>query len=162
MARLSVQFVVYLHRVVRPQLHLLGRGLQEIWLESPSSIPQELLTYYSAGSIIRIGPNLLLTSNEDFVRRMTAIRTPYVRNEWFKAIRFDADKEVRYLELGRTLRTEAKTQMLEYTLRDWSCSALRPLTPHVNQWRADPEKHILMRSKVSAGVGLLTSARSWE
>jgi hypothetical protein len=25
---------------------------------------------------------------------MTAIRSPYVRDEWFKAIRFDADKEV--------------------------------------------------------------------
>jgi hypothetical protein len=31
--------------------------------------------------------------------RMSAVRTPYVRDEWFKAIRFDADKEVRYLVL---------------------------------------------------------------
>jgi hypothetical protein len=31
-----------------------------------------------------------------------------VRDEWFKAIRFDADKEVRHLELGRTLWSEAK------------------------------------------------------
>ena len=108
MARLSVQFVVHLHGDVRAQLHLLARGLREIWLESPSSIPQKLLTRYFAGSIVRIGPNLLLTSNEDFVWRMSAIRTPYVRDEWFKAIRFDADKEVRYLELGRTFRTEAK------------------------------------------------------
>lgn len=92
--------------------------------------------------------------------RMSAVRTPYVRDEWFKAIRFDADKEVRYLELGGTFQTEAKLQMLEHTVRDWSGSPLRPLTPHVNQWRADPEKHILMRSKVSAGVGLPISARS--
>jgi hypothetical protein len=40
--------------------------------------------------------------------RMSAVRTPYVRDEWFKAIRFDADKEVRYLELDKTLQTEAK------------------------------------------------------
>jgi hypothetical protein len=108
MARLSVQFVVHLHGDVRPQLHLLGKRLQEIWLESPSSIPQELLTCYFAGSIVRIGPNLLLTSDEDFVWRMSAVRTPYVRDEWFKAIRFDADKEVRHIKLGRTLWSEAK------------------------------------------------------
>jgi hypothetical protein len=107
MACLSVQFVVHLHGDVRSQLHLLGKRLQEIWLEPPS-IQEELLTRYSAGSIVRIGPNLLLTSDEDFMWRMSAVRTPYVRDEWFKAIRFDADKEVRYLKPGRILRTEAK------------------------------------------------------
>ena len=51
--------------------------------------------------------------------------------------------------------------MLEHTVRDWSGSPFQPLTPHVNPRRADPEKHILMRSKVSAGVSLPISARSW-
>jgi hypothetical protein len=50
---------------------------------------------------VRVAPNILVTSDEDLMRRMTAIRSPYVRDEWFKAIRFDADKEVWNLELGR-------------------------------------------------------------
>lgn len=42
-----------------------------------------------AGSLVRIGPNLLVTSDYEVIRRMCGARSRYVRNEWFVASRFD-------------------------------------------------------------------------
>ena len=40
------------------------------------------------GSLARIGPNLLTTSDPELVRRMNAPRSPYCRGRWFEAMRF--------------------------------------------------------------------------
>ena len=66
------------------------------------------------------------------MRRMTAIRSPYVRDEWFKAIRFDADKEVRYLEVGRTLYVEADLGGRIFFQRLVCLTVSNPLPPSVN------------------------------
>ncbi|KAH8742287.1 benzoate 4-monooxygenase cytochrome P450 [Diaporthe sp. PMI_573] len=41
------------------------------------------------GSMVRIGPNDLLASNPDYLRRMSAARTTYERSSWYKATRLD-------------------------------------------------------------------------
>ncbi|KAK4464777.1 cytochrome P450 monooxygenase mpaDE [Cladorrhinum samala] len=41
------------------------------------------------GSIARIGPNLLLTSDPDLLKRMLAVRTKYKRGDWYDAAQFD-------------------------------------------------------------------------
>ena len=45
------------------------------------------------GSTARIGPNLLLTSDEDLIRKMAAVRSTYSRADWYRAFKFDADRE---------------------------------------------------------------------
>ena len=39
------------------------------------------------GSIARIGPNLLLTDDSEFLRRISAARSPYTRGTWYDAVK---------------------------------------------------------------------------
>lgn len=41
------------------------------------------------GSIVRIGPNDLLTSDAELIRRMSAARSTYSRSTWYRAMRLD-------------------------------------------------------------------------
>ncbi|KUI55605.1 Pisatin demethylase [Cytospora mali] len=41
------------------------------------------------GPLVRIGPNDLLASNPDHLRRMSAVRSTYERSSWYKATRLD-------------------------------------------------------------------------
>lgn len=41
------------------------------------------------GSLVRIGPNDLLASSPDHLRRMSAARSTYQRSSWYKATRLD-------------------------------------------------------------------------
>ncbi|RXG41783.1 hypothetical protein VDGE_30535 [Verticillium dahliae] len=45
------------------------------------------------GPIAKVGPYHVLTSDPDLIRRINAARTPYKRSEWYKAVRFDPDKD---------------------------------------------------------------------
>lgn len=47
----------------------------------------------------RIGPNTLVTSDEDLVRKMNAVRNTYSRGGWYRAFKFDADRENMFSEL---------------------------------------------------------------
>jgi hypothetical protein len=42
----------------------------------------------SKGSLARIGPNLLITSDPELLKRMSAARSPYTRSDWYLAFRF--------------------------------------------------------------------------
>ncbi|RFN54531.1 pisatin demethylase [Fusarium flagelliforme] len=46
------------------------------------------------GSIVRIAPNSLMTSDATLWRRICAVRSPYVRADWYKGMRFEPDKDV--------------------------------------------------------------------
>ncbi|KAK5319343.1 hypothetical protein LTR70_004962 [Exophiala xenobiotica] len=52
-----------------------------------------LLTDVALGSVVRIAPNVLVTYDTDLIRKMNAVRSPYRRSDWFKAFKFDADRE---------------------------------------------------------------------
>lgn len=45
------------------------------------------------GRIARIGPNTLLTCDEDLYRRANTVRSAYTRGDFYKAFRFDAELE---------------------------------------------------------------------
>ncbi|KAK1656522.1 cytochrome P450, partial [Colletotrichum godetiae] len=51
------------------------------------------LKFYEAGqkygSLVRIGPNDLVTSDPDLMKRMLGVRTKYTRSDWYNAMRLD-------------------------------------------------------------------------
>jgi hypothetical protein len=51
-------------------------------------IHQEVRKKYDS-SLIRIGPDLLITDDADIIRRMSAARSSYRRGEWYNACRID-------------------------------------------------------------------------
>ncbi|RBR23745.1 uncharacterized protein FIESC28_03450 [Fusarium coffeatum] len=46
------------------------------------------------GSMVRIAPNSLMTSDATLWRRICAVRSPYVRADWYKGMRFEPDKDI--------------------------------------------------------------------
>jgi len=45
------------------------------------------------GSMARIGPNLLITTDHRLIRRMNAPRSQYTRSEWYQALRFHPSRD---------------------------------------------------------------------
>ena len=62
------------------------------------------------GSIVRIGPNDLLTSNPELIRRMSAARSTYARSTWYRAMRLDPYHDtmgsVRDVDIHDALKTK--------------------------------------------------------
>ncbi|KAJ4006256.1 hypothetical protein NW752_010904 [Fusarium irregulare] len=46
------------------------------------------------GSVVRIAPNSLMTSDATLWRRICAVRSPYVRADWYRGMRFEPDKDI--------------------------------------------------------------------
>lgn len=51
----------------------------------------ESLNCLFTGSLVRIGPNELVTNDPETLRKITAVRTPYLRSDWYDAIKIDPD-----------------------------------------------------------------------
>ena len=47
-----------------------------------------MLTRFLLGSTARIGPQTLLSSDIDYIRRINARKSPYSRSDWYKGGRF--------------------------------------------------------------------------
>lgn len=45
------------------------------------------------GSLARIGPNDLITSDPEVLRKMNAVRSPYRRSNWYVGMRLDPNRE---------------------------------------------------------------------
>jgi hypothetical protein len=45
------------------------------------------------GSIARVGPNDLITSDPDLMKRMLNVRTKYKRSDWYDGLRLDPGKD---------------------------------------------------------------------
>ncbi|SPO06076.1 related to pisatin demethylase (cytochrome P450) [Cephalotrichum gorgonifer] len=62
------------------------------------------------GSLVRVGPNELLTSDPTLLRRINGVRSRYKRSEWYLAMRFDPARDnvlsQRDDELHNVLRTK--------------------------------------------------------
>lgn len=71
------------------------------------------------GSIVRIGPNDLLVSDPDVIRRMSAARSTYSRSSWYRALRLDPyhDSMASARDVGFHDRMKVKTTM-GYTGKD--------------------------------------------
>jgi hypothetical protein len=55
------------------------------------------LRFYEAnqkpGSIVRIAPNEVITSDPKLLRHILAVRSPYQRSEWYLALRFNPHRD---------------------------------------------------------------------
>ncbi|CAF3594379.1 unnamed protein product [Fusarium graminearum] len=58
------------------------------------------------GWMVRIAPNSLMTSDATLWRRICAVRSPYVRADWYKGMRLEPDKDV-----IRTYSNDKHTEM---------------------------------------------------
>ncbi|KIV88711.1 hypothetical protein PV10_08369 [Exophiala mesophila] len=47
---------------------------------------------FKHGPLVRIGPNELVTCDPETLRKITAVRTPYLRSDWYDAIKIDPDR----------------------------------------------------------------------
>ncbi|RMZ78725.1 hypothetical protein DV737_g3781, partial [Chaetothyriales sp. CBS 132003] len=45
------------------------------------------------GPLVRVGPNTLLTADPDVLRRMSAVRSPYTRSDWYVALRMNPGQD---------------------------------------------------------------------
>ena len=61
-------------------------------LRHHSSIPPNAQTH-NTGPIARIGPNDLVTSDPDLIRRMSGVRSDYRRSDWYNSMRFNPSKD---------------------------------------------------------------------
>lgn len=59
----------------------------------------------------RIAPNMLLTTDLDLLRRMSAPRSPYVRSKWYLAFRLAPEKDNVFSMLDDKAHTKRRAQM---------------------------------------------------
>jgi len=74
------------------------------------------------GSLARLGPNELVTSDPNILRRMAAVRSPYRKSEWYDGLRFEPEydsmiserNEERHLELRAKCAVGVRISILSY------------------------------------------------
>ncbi|TVY62782.1 Cytochrome P450 monooxygenase mpaDE [Lachnellula suecica] len=59
------------------------------------------------GSLVRVGPNEIISSDPDVWRKILGVRTEYRRSDWFESIRWNPDGET----LGTTLDNQAHKKL---------------------------------------------------
>lgn len=64
------------------------------------------------GPIVRIGPNDLLTSSPDHIRKMSAVRSTYGRSSWYKATRLDPYHDMMGSVLDKAGHHSLRTKMV--------------------------------------------------
>jgi len=46
-----------------------------------------------SGPVARVGPNYLIASDPDLIKRMLNVRTTYTRSDWYDGMRLDPSKD---------------------------------------------------------------------
>lgn len=60
--------------------------------ERGTCVPREMQALTAnLGSLVRIGPNHLITDDPEVLRRMSAVRSPYRRSIWYDGLRLEHD-----------------------------------------------------------------------
>lgn len=92
------------------------------------------LTFYEVskryGPVARIGPNSLMVSDAALWRKICAVRSPYMRSDWYKGMRLEPDKDViltyrsaKHQEMRRKMATGVRSMpfsaapLLTYSVR---------------------------------------------
>jgi cytochrome P450 len=74
-----------------------GTGWSKWWLIGRITSGRTHLDYYEVcekyGSIARVGPNDLVTSDPDLFKRMSGARSDYRRSDWYNSMRFNPAKD---------------------------------------------------------------------
>ncbi|KAK1757122.1 pisatin demethylase [Echria macrotheca] len=72
-------------------------GFSKLWLLRGTLSGQLHLKFYEAnqkyGSIARIAPNEVITSDPKLLRHILAVRSPYQRSDWYLALRFNPHRD---------------------------------------------------------------------
>jgi hypothetical protein len=77
----------------------------------------------SVGSIARIGPNLLVTSDREIWRRIQAVRSPYRRSDWYIGMRFDPSRDNLESQRDDAKHTALRAKMAPGVSKDmWFCA----------------------------------------
>ncbi|KAH9212789.1 pisatin demethylase [Leptodontidium sp. 2 PMI_412] len=63
------------------------------------------------GSLVRIGPNMLVTDDPALMRKMNAVRSPYRRSDWYTGLRFDPTRDNVLSQMDEDTHTELRTKM---------------------------------------------------
>ncbi|KAK1656592.1 pisatin demethylase, partial [Colletotrichum godetiae] len=63
------------------------------------------------GSLVRIGPNDLVTSDPDLMKRMLGVRTKYTRSDWYNAMRLDPRHDNVLSTRDDAVHTRLRSQM---------------------------------------------------
>ncbi|RDW73551.1 hypothetical protein BP6252_07458 [Coleophoma cylindrospora] len=63
------------------------------------------------GRLARIGPNDLVTSDPEVMRRMLAVRSPYRRSDWYVGMRFDPSRDNIESVMDDNLHTSLRLKM---------------------------------------------------
>lgn len=63
------------------------------------------------GSLVRIGPNMLITDDPALMRRMNTVRSPYRRSDWYIGLRFDPSRDNILSQMDEETHTELRTKM---------------------------------------------------
>ena len=92
---LGIYFIVYRVQAYRRLSHIPGPrlgGFSRAWMVWANTSGRNHECLYDVcvkyGKLVRIGPNHLLTSDPDMIRRMNAPRSPYRRSVWYSTFRF--------------------------------------------------------------------------
>ncbi|PHH62642.1 hypothetical protein CDD82_1985 [Ophiocordyceps australis] len=73
----------------------------------------------SYGPIVRTGPNMLMVSDADVLRHMSAARSEYTRGPYYKAVRINPDQDNIFSMTDDIIHKELKSKMgLGYSGRD--------------------------------------------
>lgn len=65
------------------------------------------------GRLVRIEPNTLLTRDPDIIRRMNAVRSPYVKGRWYNKTKFAPDRHHLFSETDEARHAELRTRMAQ-------------------------------------------------
>ncbi|KAK1657049.1 cytochrome P450 [Colletotrichum godetiae] len=73
--------------------------------------PWWLLRAVYSGSLVRVGPNDLVTSDPDLMKRMLGVRTKYTRSDWYNAMRLDPRHDNVLSTRDDAVHTRLRSQM---------------------------------------------------
>lgn len=65
----------------------------------------------NSGSLARIGPNTLVTSDPEQMRKMLGVRTQYKRSDWYVAMRLDPSRDNVLSERNDEKHNELRAKM---------------------------------------------------
>jgi hypothetical protein len=65
------------------------------------------------GRLVRIEPNTLLTRDPDTIRRMNAVRSPYVKGQWYGKTKFSPDRHHLFSETNEARHANLRTRMAQ-------------------------------------------------
>lgn len=63
------------------------------------------------GDVARIGPNHLVTSNPDLIRRMNARKSSWRRSDWYTGARFEPKKDTIITQRDEILHSDLRSKM---------------------------------------------------